>query len=580
MAANLLQSFQACETISILHIEDNPGDVRLVRELLKNVDRYYFEWEYAATLKQAIEKSQQSAFDILLLDLSLPDSNGFDTLDAILKVVPDKPVVILTGRCDEELALKAVEKGAQDYLLKGSLDGDLMVRSIRYAVDRKRTEMQLSIMAKYDALTGLANRNLFQDRLQQALLRAKRSSSKVALLFLDLDHFKRINDSYGHDVGDLLLMQVADRLRDCVRAPDTIARLGGDEFTVVLEGIQDKQAVSNIAEKIAQVLSEPFFLEEYEVFTSASVGISLYEGGDLIGNQVLLKHSDMAMYSAKRLGRNTYKFFSPKMNEQAKAYMKLEHDLRSALKRKEFFLQYQPQIDAETNCIVGAEALLRWQHPKMGVMHPAAFISIMEESDLIVEAGEWVLREACKEWCSWLENGYLPINCVISINLSARQFQQQNLAKVVQNVLRETGLNPENLDLEITENILLKNNAANVDLLEELKILGVSISIDDFGTGFSSLNYLKHFPVDRLKIDRSFVKDILNNEKDGAIVSSIMSLAGNLGLEVVVEGVDDQDKLAALRRRGCRIFQGYYFSRPVNSDLFIGRYCDNAVVTD
>lgn len=576
MAVSLLKPFQICETISVLHVEDNAGDIRLVRELLKEVDYYHFEWQYAATLKQAIEKSQQSLFDILLLDLSLPDSNGFNTLDALLNITSDKPIVILTGRSDEELALKAVEKGAQDYLLKGNLDGDLMARSIRYALDRKKTELQLSAMAKYDALTGLANRNLFQDRLQQALLRAKRSSEHVALLFLDLDHFKRVNDSFGHDIGDLLLIQVADRLRECVRAPDTVARLGGDEFTIILEGVQNKESVSIITEKISRVISEPFYLGEYEIFTSASVGITLYEGDALVGSQTLLKQCDLAMYSAKRHGRNTYKFFSKKMNDQAKAYMKLEQDLRSALKNKEFFLHYQPQIDAEKNCLIGAEALLRWKHPRKGIMHPASFIPILEESGLIVEAGEWVLRTACSDWCVWIERKYLPPSSVISINLSAHQFCQQKLASVIQDVLQETGLRPENLDLEITENILLKNSTANIGLLKELKDLGVSISIDDFGTGFSSLSYLKHFPVDRLKIDKSFIKDILSNNKDKAIVLSIVSLAKNLDLDVVVEGVDEQEKLNHLRNQGCRIFQGYYFSKPVTSDLFIDQCCRHA----
>jgi len=456
---------------------------------------------------------------------------------------------------------RVFEQLSQPHLLDGRPVG--RVWSFRDVTDWKRAEERLVELAHFDQLTGLPNRILFQDRLRQALPQASRTGKLVALLFLDLDRFKLVNDSLGHTVGDLLLKEVASRLTHCVRKSDTVARLGGDEFTVLLTNITSVHDAAKVAQKILDDFSRPFGLQGPELFVTPSIGITLYpfDGDDI---DLLLKNADTAMYRAKQMGRNNYQFYSADMNTATIAQLTLESSLRYALKREEFLIHYQPQVDLETGQITSVEALLRWQHPSLGLIGPQEFIPIAEETGLIVPIGEWVLRTACAQAAAWRKAGLPPIRMVV--NLSIRQFKQPQLIENIEQILREAGLGPQHLGLELTESMLMENEERTVSVLAELNKLGIQISIDDFGTGYSCLRYLKCFPIHILKIDQSFVREIETNATDAAIVTSIIMLARNLGLKVVAEGVESAAQLEFLKANGCDRMQGYYFSKPLTPE--------------
>ncbi|HXE95136.1 MAG TPA: EAL domain-containing protein [Dongiaceae bacterium] len=431
--------------------------------------------------------------------------------------------------------------------------------------ERKAADERIHFMAHYDALTGLPNRVLLHDRILQAITAAPRLGRKVAILFLDLDRFKTINDTLGHSIGDLLLQSVAERLKECTRSTDTIARLGGDEFIVVIPDLLEGSYVTTVAQKILDLISTPFLVRDVELNTSASIGISLYPD-DGISNEELIANADVAMYRSKESGRNNYQFFAPEMNDSAYERLTMENNLRRALERQEFVLYYQPQVNSETGRIIGAEALVRWKHPEMGLVPPGMFIPIAEESGLIVAIGEWVLREACRQNKAWQQEGLSPIP--VAVNLSTAQFRQKNLTEVVAKVLKETGLEPCCLELEITESGIMHGGETAVNTLHSLKQMGLKLSIDDFGTGYSSLSYLKKFPLDKLKIDQSFVRDITTDLDDAAIVIAIIGMARSLKLRVIAEGVETSGHLDFLNTNGCIEIQGYYFGKPVPADEF------------
>jgi len=431
--------------------------------------------------------------------------------------------------------------------------------------ERKEYDKNVHFLAYYDVLTGLPNRTLLRDRLGQMIASAHRDNMQFALLFLDLDRFKYINDSMGHSVGDMLLQSVAQRLQACVREGDTVSRIGGDEFIVLLREV-DEQGVMLVADKLLKTLATPFNLSGQEISTYASIGIALYpkHADDL---DVLMKNADAAMYSAKENGRNNYKFFSPEMNFRANQVFLMEKDIRLALEQDQFTLVYQPQVDLASGRICGAEALIRWKHPEKGFISPAEFIPVAEETGQIVAIGEWVLRTACWRFASWQKQG-MPV-FPIAVNMSIRQLRQPNLAEIIEAVLSETGLPPHSLELEITEGIMMGDTKTAMEFLTRMHELGVQMSIDDFGTGFSSLSYLKNLPVNKLKIDQSFVRDIGTDESDAAIVRSIISLGHRLDLKVIAEGVETMEQLDFLRIRGCDEIQGYFYSRPLAADDFI-----------
>ncbi len=431
--------------------------------------------------------------------------------------------------------------------------------------ERKEYDKNVHFLAYYDVLTGLPNRALMRDRLGQLIASSHRDKSEFALLFLDLDRFKYINDSMGHSTGDKLLQSVAQRLQACVREGDTVSRIGGDEFIVLLREV-DAEGVKLVADKLLQTLATPFNLNGQVISTYASVGIALYpkHATDV---DVLMKNADAAMYNAKENGRNNYKFFQPEMHFRANQIFLMEKDLRVAMEQDEFTLVYQPKVDLTSGKICGAEALIRWKHPEKGFISPADFIPVAEETGQIVPIGEWVLRTACWRFASWQKQGMQAFP--IAVNLSIRQLTQPNLADLIEGVLKENNLKPELLELEITEGIMMGDTKKAMEFLLRMHKLGVQMSIDDFGTGFSSLSYLKNLPVNKLKIDQSFVRDIETDESDAAIVRSIINLGHRLDLKVVAEGVETVEQLDFLRIRGCDEVQGYFYSRPLVAGDFL-----------
>lgn len=429
--------------------------------------------------------------------------------------------------------------------------------------ERRNAERKIEFIAYHDMLTGLPNRLLVQDRFAQAMAYADRVKSKVALLFLDLDSFKTINDSLGHAVGDALLKHIAIRLGECMRDTDTISRQGGDEFLIVLPYLSDADDIAPIMVKLMERLQEPMSADGHELSTTVSIGIAIYpDDGDSF--DTLLKKADMAMYRAKDAGRNTYRFFDEHMNTEAIDQLAMRNGLRRALDKGEFVLHYQPQISLASGAVVGVEALIRWNNPEIGMVPPGRFITVAEESGLIVPIGEWVMREACRQAMAWNKAG-LP-GLAMAVNLSAVQFKRGNVEQTVINALEESGYDPGLLELEITESILIQDVEGVLNTVQRLKRLGVKLAIDDFGTGYSSLSYLKRFAIDKLKIDQSFIRDLATNPDDVAIVRAIIQMARSLNLKTIAEGVEDLEMLELLRAFNCDEAQGYYFARPMPAE--------------
>ena len=430
----------------------------------------------------------------------------------------------------------------------------------------KQSEEKIIYQATHDALTGLPNRQLFNDRLKKSLAHARRYQQKLAVMFLDLDNFKNINDSLGHQIGDLFLKEVAKRLKNSCRDSDTVARQGGDEFTLILPDIKkgDHNAVK-MAQRIFTAFAAPIVLKGDELFARASIGITLYpnDGDDCA---TLLKNADMAMYKAKKKGKNTYTLFEQNINDAVVRRIELESGLRKALEGGEFRIHYQPKVEIRTGFISGAEALVRWQRAGGELIPPNEFISLAEDIGVIYPLGEWVLQTACRQTKAWHEAGFNFLT--IAVNLSAKQYQDENLIRLVQEILLETDLAPEFLNLEVTENIVMRDVEAAISIMQQLSKMGIRISIDDFGTGYSSLNYLKKFPLDVLKIDRSFVQDIPDDADDVAIAKAILSLGQSLKLKVVAEGVETNEQLKFMQAHGCDEIQGYLFSKPLPTRKF------------
>lgn len=432
--------------------------------------------------------------------------------------------------------------------------------TVEDVTERKIYQARIEQQANYDTLTGLANRSLLNDRLQQAILAAASYGTRLAVVFVDLDRFKFINDSLGHHVGDELLRAMAERLKSSVRESDTVARLGGDEFVLLINGQGDPEAVAVVLERMLSDISQPWTIAQGDFNVTCSIGVALYPD-DGESADTLLKHADSAMYRAKEKGRNNFQFFTAELNALITQRLELENKLRRALEREQFTLHYQPRIDMQTRRIVGAEALIRWQVADHEIVPPAKFIPIAEEIGLIAPIGKWVLRTACEQNKAWQDAGFEPF--VVSVNVSARQFRQDSFVQVVAEVLQETGLEARYLEIELTESAVMHDAEQFIAMLGELNDLGVQISLDDFGTGYSSLSYLKRLPVDRLKVDRSFVQDIATDADDATIVRTIIALGHNLGLKVVAEGVETEQQLEFLRTNHCDELQGYYFAMPM-----------------
>ena len=667
----------------VLVLEDNPGDLRLLREMVADAGEMRFQLSAVSRLMEALEVLDGEPYDLILADLNVPDSNGLDTFQSLQQRAPDTPVILVTGNTDESTALAAVANGAQDYLIKDGLDARALTRAMMYAVERNRVEQErrqlvaileattdvvwtispdgqirflnqaghatlglspgasidrvnlmdhfaawaaqvvreeaipsairdgvwlgetallgpdgaeipvsqiiiahrsssgrllflstiardirerkkaeerLARLAQFDALTGLPNRDLFRDRLTQAMQRARRHERLLALLFIDLDNFKDVNDTLGHSAGDQLLKEIGRRLEHCLRSQDTVARLGGDEFTVLIEDLASIDQLQVVLDKLLHELSVGVPLGGTEVFVTASIGATLYPIGDA-DTESLLKQADAAMYQAKSNGRNNYQFYSHELQIRIAQRLALANDLRRAVERGELMLEYQPQVDVVTGSVTCVEALVRWNHPRDGLISPAVFIPIAEQTGQIGAIGDWVLRTACRQCGNWQAAG-LP-KARISVNVSARQFRLTNMVQVVRSALAEARLEANALELEITEGLMMENLNAAEGVLRELKEMGVTLAVDDFGTGYSSLAYLKHLPLHCLKIDRSFVRDLPQDADSAAIARSILAMAHHLNLSVVAEGVETQAQYDFLVDEGCDAVQGFLLARPL-----------------
>ena len=554
------------EAPSILLVEDNPGDVRLVEELLRAAWVVAGSINHVSSVEDAIGRVAKDVPACILLDLSLPDAQGLGTLERVRDAHPSVPIVVLTGTDDEAQAVQAVQEGAQDYLIKGQVDGHLLGRAIRYAIERKFAEVQLSHQALHDPLTGLANRALLMERLAQALARTERRPSSVAVLFLDIDRFKTINDNFGHEVGDSVLACIGDRLRKALRPEDMASRFGGDEFVVLCEDLEDDRHVVTIAKRIGRSISEPISLEAGEVVVTTSIGIAAARG---IGDrpEVLLRDADAAAYRAKERGGDRFEFFDQRMRARLVRRSRRESELRHAIDAGELRLYYQPLVVVDDLRVGRVEALVRWEHPRLGLLLPREFIPVAEETGFIVDLGSWVLREACCQTVRWEHASPDQRSISIAVNVSPRQLDHPDFEDTVWQILEETGAEPKNLWFEITETALMDPARPVLEMLGRLRERGIHLAIDDFGTGYSSLSHLRQFSIDELKVDQTFVQGLERDGEDSSIVAAVVNLAHNLGLSAVAEGVETAEQSRRVQLVGCDLAQGFYFAAPEPASL-------------
>lgn len=551
------------EPIRILLIENNPADARWVKEMLKdgNGDGAGFVVTVAGTLQAATKQMNNEKFDAVLLDLTLPDGEGAECLGRVSAQAAHVPVLVLTGNLEDAAAKSALRQGAQDVLVKGQCDAKALARSLRNAIDRSGWRNYMDQMAHHDTLTRLPNRALFQDRLGMALEQARRNNKALAVLFLDLDRFKTVNDTLGHAVGDLLLECVAKRLKAAVRASDTVARVGGDEFTLLLPDITALERVFVVGDKILSAVRAPYLIGPHQVHTSASIGASLYPG-DGEDAETLLKNADAALNRAKQQGRNVLEFHSRPGGGRFTGRGALAEGLREAIQKQQFLLHYQPTVDTHGK-VVGMEALVRWRHPEWGLLYPLQFIPIAEDTGMILDIGEWVLKTACTARQSW-HNGTGAPPPRVSINLSNRQlYQGRFLVDSLARALSEYRLDPSSLEVEVTENALAQDENVAMQTLQEVKDMGIAIALDDYGTGYSSLARLKRFPIHSVKIDRSFIHNIAAGSDEATLVSAMIAVGHGLKLHVTAEGVETGDQMSFLVDKGIDEMQGHYIGKPM-----------------
>lgn len=512
---------------------------------------------------------------VIITDKSAARRNG-SALMALQQRCATAHVPILIALDRDDVAAPWLRCGFDD-VLRFPLDKEDLLARLEVALRRhtrfaelvgeKKTpvrpsssDVAVSVLADEDRLTGLPNRALFRDHLKDALSQARFSNRLVAVMLIDLDKFKMVNDTLGHDAGDALLQQAGCRLVDCLRDSDTVGRLGGDEFGVFLPGLGSEQDATVVAEKISASLSQPFWIEGTDAFITPSIGIAMYPA-DSTEAETLIAHADTAMVRAKELGRNNHQFFTPHLNAMVVERARIETGLRKALERGELYLDYQPQTDIRSGRIIGVEALMRWRHPELGLVSPARFIPVAEELGLIVPFGEWAMRTACEQNMAWQTAGLDPI--VMAVNLSARQFRHDAIGETVRRVLEQTGLDGRYLELEVTESMVMGNGEALISTMKQIKGFGVRLSLDDFGTGYSNLGYLNRFPLDSIKIDKSFIDNIGKSRSEDMIATTVISLGHSLRLKVIAEGVETAEQLGVLESLGCDMMQGFLFSRPV-----------------
>jgi diguanylate cyclase (GGDEF)-like protein len=548
--------------MKILLVEDDSDDAEFLRLALAQHNGSVYVTR-TGSISDAVIALDNDDFDVVLLDLNLPDGRGAECVEKIQEANALVPIVVLSGHGDEDYAVEILNRGVQDYLVKWEGDGRIILRAIRYAIERKRAEVKLNYLARHDALTGVPNRQYLRDQLDHATTRALRGQRTMALMLLDLDRFKMVNETLGHEAGDVLLREVVQRLNGSVRDGDLLARLGGDEFAVLIEDIEGPLDVEAVARSIGSAFEAPFHVGGRPVSVTASVGITVCPA-DSTEPVALLNNADIAMYRAKEQGRNTFKFFTPSMHEEILSYHRLETDLKEALTRGQFELLYQPQLRLADHRIDAVEALLHWNHPERGRVSASEFMTLAEESGQINSLGVWVIEEVCRRLKRW-ESAGVPVPRV-AINVAPAHFRQPGFHETVRSVLQSHSVDPALIELELTERSLMEDTDGTRERLFALKDVGVRLAIDGFGAGYSCLSYLRRFPLDVLKIDRSFVSD-LDTSKDAQIIcSAILSIAHRLSLDAVADGIQSEQHLAFLTRHDCQYGQGDHLSVPIQPD--------------
>ncbi|MDJ0864880.1 MAG: EAL domain-containing protein [Myxococcota bacterium] len=567
-----VDGLEALKASTIMMVDDEPTTLEVLELFLEGEG--YTRLVTTTDSREALDLFRETGPDLLLLDLMMPNVGGLEILDAIRSdpALQHTPVIILTSSTDAATKLRALELGATDFLGKPVDPSELALR-LRNTLAAKAYRDRL---AHYDRLTGLPNRRFFMERIERALRRARAEAAEFALLQVNLDRFKQLNDTLGHTVGDSLLKTVAERLEKCVRpggdgpAPrpeqTPLCRAGGDEFWVLLRGPDPAHAAARVARRILGALGEPVYLDGRDLFLTAGVGIAVYPG-DAETVETLISNAGVATSHAKRGRGHEYQFYDRSLNEASLERLSLENDLRRARERRQLHLYYQPKVDVKTGRIIGAEALMRWKHPELGTVPPNRFIPIAEETGLIESLGEWAINLACGQNEIWQRQGLPAIR--VAVNVSSKQFRSGRFRDTIRGALRRSGLDAKYLILELTESMIMENPQETAEILHEFKAMGVKVSVDDFGTGYSSLASLKRFPLDELKIDRSFVQSIPDDADDAAIVTAIVAMAQRLGLSVVAEGVETEAQLDFLRECGCDVYQGYLCSRPVAPEEWV-----------
>jgi diguanylate cyclase (GGDEF)-like protein len=550
--------------VRILLVEDDVAYANFAQEMFQSVRSARFHLAHATSVHGAIERLTDTTPDVVLLDLGLPDAQELEALNALADAAPNLPIVILSGTENEDLALEAVKAGAQDYLLKGQATPELLVKAIRYGIERKQSELHMKRLAYYDSLTGLPNRRLLMEHLILALKRVARSDSVLGVFFIDIDHFKQINDTLGHEAGDRVLQQLAKGLSQSLRDSDTLARLSGDEFVAVVEVTQPRQ-LAVVAASLQHRLKTPFKTTDGEVFVTASIGVSVYptDGEDA---KALLRNADRAMYHAKAQGRDTVRFYAAPLESTRSSQVAFKSALRRAIEHGELLVHFQPVVDLHTCQVDGLEALVRWRHPSRGVIPPSDFIPLAEESGLILLIERWVLQTAMTEAAGHRCTRQLKL----AINLSRRHFDSPALLRDLKSIVRQVGYDASLLELELTESGIMHHPKRVLRHLKECRRLGINVVVDDFGTGYSCLGLMKRFPLHALKIDRSFVHNCGADPTNRALVAAIISVGHALGLQVTAEGVETVSELEYLRDQNCDRAQGYYFGHPVQSTRLKG----------
>lgn len=558
---------------TIMMVDDATTTLKVLQAFLEDAGyRHFLPVNQPAEAFQTLINEMP---DVVLLDINMPGVSGFDIL-AFMRAREEfqhTPVIVLTSSSDAETKLRALQLGATDFLAKPVDESELVLRLRNTLVAKRYLDQQ----TYYDRVTGLANRRLFLDRLGRIVNSSARDSRKSAVLLIDVDRFKKINDSLGHSVGDELLQAIAGRLEGLVRSNDLVcrtdtaslhgclARIGGDVFTVLLSDVDGIEVASRVAERTLRELAKSFTIQGQELFITASIGVALFpeHGQD---KEILLRHADIAMSHAKRQGRNCHRVYCKDLDRKNRHLLTLEGELHKALEREEFVLHYQPKVDVRTGLVTGAETLVRWEHPERGMVPPGEFIALAEDTGLIGAIGGWVLSEACRQNAAWYSAGLRGLH--LAVNVSGYQLRALNFAHQVRDTLDKAGVEPHCLTLELTEGVMVEDAKENIELLHALKDIGVKLSVDDFGTGYSSLSYLEQFPLDELKVDRSFVSKIESVTGGAPIVSAIIAMARSLRFKVVAEGVETEQQLAFLRKHECEQYQGYLFSKPLPADEF------------